>query len=103
MGSSRSFGIEFAKGISEFARSTTEAMRTLTNVPNQNFERYTVAAENAQADLEQSIATGDPDALTLSTLTLLDSMRTMVKASGVEAKAGRALDTQFRGLRDMVQ
>ncbi len=78
-------------------------MRSLGPVGNRNFERYTAAAEHAQAELDLSVATGDPAALTVATLDVLDTMRTMVKASGVDAATGRALDAKLRGLRGMVR
>ncbi|RHW23366.1 hypothetical protein D0Z08_30210 [Nocardioides immobilis] len=97
------FDVDFARGIAEFAGTTVEAMRSLGQVGNRNFERYTAAAAHAQAELDLSVATGEPAALTVATLEVLDTMRTMVKAAGVDPSTGRALDAKLRGLRGMVR
>jgi hypothetical protein len=91
------------RGIAEFAGTTIAAMRSLPAVANPNFERYTAAAERAQAQFEVDVATGQADLVGRSALNLLSSMRTMVKASGASPDAGRQLDAQLRELGGLVQ
>jgi len=94
--------VEFGRGLVEFAETTVSAMKTLSDsVENTNFNRYTAAAERSQAELEIALATNDPEVIGRSTLQLLGTMRTMVKASGVEADAGRQLDAQLRQLNGL--
>jgi hypothetical protein len=90
------------KGIAEFARTTVAAMRSLPDVQNRNFQRYTAAAERARADLETALAAEDPELVSEATLAVLDTIRTMVKASGVTAEHGRQLDAQLRNLGGLI-
>ncbi|WP_328875177.1 hypothetical protein OHT76_36740 [Streptomyces sp. NBC_00287] len=90
------------KGISGFAQATVAAMRSLTDVPNTNFPRYTAEAERARAELDAAIEAADPERITEATLAVLGSVRTMVKASGVAAEHGRELDTQLRNLGGLI-
>ncbi|MFI6567438.1 hypothetical protein [Streptomyces sp. NPDC050534] len=97
-------GIEkdLGKGIAEFARTTVAAMRSLPEVENRNFQRYTAAADRARADLESAIAADDPELISEATLAVLDTVRTMVKASGAGPEHGRTLDTQLRNLGGLI-
>jgi hypothetical protein len=101
-GVQQAFDTDFARGISEFAQTTVQAMRSLGPVDNKNFQRYTSAAERAQAELDLAVATGDPTRLTVAALGVLSTMRTMVKAAGVDDAAARQLDTQVRALQGMI-
>lgn len=101
-GFQKTFDAGFSRGISEFAQTTVQAMRSLGQVDNKNFQRYAAAAERAQAELDLAVATADPAAVTVATLGVLSTMRTMVKAAGVDASAARQLDTQLRGLQEMI-
>ncbi len=92
---------EFGRGLVEFTETTVAAMKSLGEVENTNFARYTTAAERSQAELEVALATDDPEIIGKSTLKLLDTMRTMVKASGVEPTVGSQLDAQLRELRGL--
>jgi hypothetical protein len=86
------------RGIANFASTTIAAMRSLAGVQNPDFGRYTDAAEQAQTQFEADVAAGDPGLIGRSALNLLDTMRTMVKASGASPEAGQQLDAQFREL-----
>ncbi|MET9461235.1 hypothetical protein ABZY05_40365 [Streptomyces canus] len=90
------------QGISEFTQATVTAMQSLAEVQNPNFQRYTAAAERARVDLDSAIEAGDPARITEATLAVLGSVRTMVKASGVAAEHGRALDAQLRNLGGLI-
>ena len=87
----------------EFTGATIQAMRSLSDVQNQNFGRYTAAAERAQAQFEADVAAGDPNVVGRSALNLLGSIRTMVKASGASPDTGRQLDAQLRALGGLIQ
>jgi len=98
----KGFDVNFGRGMVEFAETTVAAMKTLSgHVENPNFERYTAAAERTQAELEIALATNDPEIIGKSTLEVLGSLRTMVKASGVGPEAGRQLDAQLRKLHGL--
>ncbi|MGX4695372.1 hypothetical protein [Streptomyces sp. JNUCC 63] len=90
------------KGIADFARTTVAAMRSLPDVQNRNFQRYTAAAEKAHADLETALAADSPELVGEATLALLSTVRTMVKASGAGAEHGRLLDIQLRNLSGLI-
>lgn len=92
---------EFGRGLVEFTETTVAAMKTLDDVENKNFARYTAAAERSQAELEVALSTDDPEVIGTSTLKLLDSVRTMVKASGAAPDVGSQLDAQLRKLHGL--
>jgi hypothetical protein len=92
----------FARGISEFASATVEAMKSLGQVDNANFRRYTTTAERAQAGLDAAIEANDPGAVTTATLGVLSTLRTLVKASGVDVDLGRKLDAQVRAIEGLI-
>ena len=95
---------DVGRGIAEFAETTVSAMRSLEDVAtNPNFTRYIADAERAHAAFEVDVETQDPEAIARSSLELLKSMRTMVKASGVEPEFGRELDAQLRRLGGLYQ
>ncbi len=98
----QTFDAGFARGISDFAQTTVQAMRSLGPVGNKNFQRHTAAAERARAELDLAVTAGDPGRLTVAALGVLSTMRTMVKAAGADATAARQLDTQLRGLQGMI-
>ena len=92
---------EFGQGLVEFTETTVSAMKSLGDVENKNFARYTAAAERAQSELEIALGTDDPEIIGTSTLKLLDSVRTMVKASGAAPSVGSQLDAQLRKLQGL--
>ncbi len=89
---------DIASGIAEFTRTAVELMST-TEAQNPNFQRYISAVRRSQSDFEVAVAGGSPADLGMATVDLLDTMRTMVKASGVEPELGRKLDVQFREIK----
>lgn len=91
-----------ARGISAFAKTTVVAMKSLGQVEDKNFQLYTASAERAQAELDLAVAAEDPAAITVATLGVLDTVRTMVKASGADAGTGRELDAQMRDLQGLI-
>ncbi|MEV0170643.1 hypothetical protein AB0I00_05885 [Streptomyces sp. NPDC050803] len=98
----RTLDRSLGKGISEFTQATVAAMQSLPDVQNPNFQRYTAAADRARVDLDAAIEAGDPARITEAALAVLGSVRTMVKASGVSAEHGRALDAQLRDLGGLI-
>ena len=103
-GHAQNYDVGFSRAVSEFAKTTVVAMRSVGNNANDpKFERNAVAAERAQLDLEQAVSDGDPGALNVATVQVLSAMRTLVKGSGVDAAAGRELDSQVRGLQEMIR
>jgi len=95
------FDRNYAEGIAEFAKTTLDAMKSLRVPGNRNFVRYTADTERAVARYEVSIAGENPREIETSTLEVLDTMRTMVKASGVDPAFGRQLDAQLREVKGM--
>jgi hypothetical protein len=89
----------FARGISSFAATTVEAMKSLGPVDNANFDRYVSAASRAQGDLDAAVEANDPDATANATIDVLSALRTAVKATGVSDEVGRALDGHIRDLQ----
>ena len=78
-------------------------MRSLPAVDNANFQRYTDAAEKSQTQFEATLATEDPQAIASAAVTLLGTVRTMVKASGASPELGKQLDEQLRNLGGMIE
>ncbi|MGN8551952.1 UNVERIFIED_CONTAM: hypothetical protein OHV15_05145 [Microbacterium sp. SLM126] len=97
-GGVRTIDTDIAAGIAEFTRTAVDLMST-TEAQNPNFQRYISAVQRSQADFEVAVAGGTPADLGMATVDLLDTMRTMVKASGVEPELGRKLDVQFREIK----
>ena len=64
---------------------------------------HTAAAERAHAQFEADVAVGDPDLAGRSALSLLESIRTMVKATGASPAVGRQLDAQLRELGGLLR
>jgi len=95
-------GVDVTKGLAEFTQSTVEAMRSIKGSSNKNLQRYIAAAERSQGEFEIAAASGNTAAIRGATVELLDTVRTMVKAAGVDASAGRKLDAQFREIQGML-
>lgn len=89
---------DLGRGLVDFTRTTVEAMKTIEAADNPNFVRYTAEAERATTKLETDLATGDQALINESTIEALRTVRTMVKASGVDPAYGRQLDSQLRRL-----
>lgn len=108
-----------ASGIADFTDTAIAALRALPTPQNPNFTRYATAAEHAVAQLrdaagdaaettgtaETGVATagGEPTegtTLAQATVETLGTLRTLVKAAGVAADAGRDLDAKLRTLKD---
>jgi hypothetical protein len=96
----KTIDVDVATGIAEFTRTAVELMRTIPDAENRNLKRYIAAVQRSQADFEMAVAGGGPADLGMATVDLLDTMRTMVKASGADPELGRNLDTQFRELKE---
>jgi hypothetical protein len=94
---------DFGEGVLEFTQTAVAAMKTLTGVQNRNFTKYVAATERAQAKFDIAMATDNPAEIGATTIELLDTVRTMVKASGVDAGLGRQLDVQFRAVQDKLR
>jgi hypothetical protein len=90
------------RGLAEFTKTTVAAMKSLPAVDNANFQRYTDAAEKSQTQFEATLATEDPQAIASAAVTLLGTVRTMVKASGASPELGKQLDEQLRNLGGML-
>jgi hypothetical protein len=98
----RGISPEFGRGLAEFTKTTVTAMKSLPAVDNANFQRYTDAADKSQAQFEATLATQDPQVIASAAVTLLGTVRTMVKASGASPELGKQLDEQLRNLGGML-
>jgi hypothetical protein len=91
------------RGLADFTQTTVAAMKSLPAVDNANFQRYTDAAEKSQTQFEATLAAEDPQAIAAAAVTLLGTVRTMVKASGASPELGKQLDEQLRKLGGMIE
>ena len=96
--------VGFARGIIEFTESTVAAMETLDLDPvaNRSFRRHIAETQRTVTELEGAIATDDSAQVGLAALKTLRTMRTMVKASGVNRNLGTQLDEQLRDLGSLL-
>lgn len=89
------------QGVVDFAATTLEAMRSLPEPGNRNFERHVAAADRAREKLVEAVgpeAPADEATIGAATLEVLGALRTAVKATGVSEDLGRRLDAQLRDL-----
>lgn len=93
---------DVGKVLAEFTQSTIEAIRTIKTADNKNLGRYVGAAERSQGEFEIAVAGGDQVAIHGALVEILGSVRTMVKASGIDASAGRKLDAQYRDVQGIL-
>jgi hypothetical protein len=85
--------------VAKFAETTIEAMRSLEGRGTPALTGAVAAAEEATRGLREIVDGGDEAAIGTAVVGLLDTVRTMVKASGVDASLGRQLDSQFSEVR----
>jgi hypothetical protein len=93
---------EVARGLTEFTRSAVAAIRMIDQPANENLPGYIADAERAQGELETAVAAEGQPGIGPATLALLDTVRTMVKAAGADARLAGQLDAQFGELRGML-
>ncbi|MEX5301248.1 hypothetical protein [Kocuria sabuli] len=89
------------QGVVEFAATTLEAMRSLPDPGNPNFQRHVTAADRAREKLAEAVEPAGPAdeaIIGAATLEVLKALRTAVKATGVSEDLGRRLDAQLRNL-----
>ncbi len=91
---------ETAPILAEFAESTIEALKTVSQPGNRNFTRYVADAERVQGEFELAAASGNLEAAQTATLEMLDSLRTAVGAAGADRAAKSKLDAQFRAVKE---
>ena len=94
----------FARGIVDFTQTTLLAMRTLQLDPQADrlFKRHLAETQRSVVELEKTLDTDGGDKVGLAALNTLRTMRTMVKASGIDASLGRQLDEQLRDLGNLL-
>jgi hypothetical protein len=98
----RTYTVDVGNTLAEFAQTAVSALKTIEEPNNRNLPKYIEAVERKQSELELAVRAGDPEVLSTVTIELLDSMRTMVGASGVDAGAKRQLDAQFREMKGLL-
>jgi len=98
----KNYTVDVGNTLAEFAQTAVVALKTIDEPRNKNLGKYIAEVERKQSELELAVRAGDPDMLAGATLELLDSMRTMVGASGVDAGAKRQLDAQFREMKGLL-
>ena len=95
-----------AQQLTEFARTTVDAIRTLPEPDNPQFQQHVAAAERAQEQLRAAAAVerpDDPAVMGAAALQVLGTLRTLVKATGVSGADGRRLDAQVRQFGQLLQ
>jgi hypothetical protein len=98
----KAYTVDVGNTLAEFAQTAVHALKTIEEPQNRNLVKYIEAVERKQGELELAVRAGDPEMVSTATLELLDNMRTMVGASGVEAGAKRQLDAQFRAMKGLL-
>jgi len=98
----KTYTVDVGNTLAEFAQTAVSALKTIEEPRNKNLVKYIEAVERKQSELEIAVRAGDPEIVSNATLELLDNMRTMVGASGVDAGAKRQLDAQFREMKGML-
>ncbi|MGC4174833.1 hypothetical protein [Demequina sp.] len=98
----KTYTVDVGNTLAEFAQTAVKALQTINDPRNKNLPEYIEAVERKQSELELAVRAGDPGIVAEATVNLLDSMRTMIGASGVEAGAKRALDAQFRAMKGLL-
>jgi hypothetical protein len=94
---------DFARGMVTFAGTVNEGLTSLvTDANRRTLGRYVDAATTAAATLEVVAAGGDAVDIGDAAVKLLGTLRTAVKASGIEPSLGRQLDAQFTAVRDLL-
>lgn len=98
----KNYTVDVGNTLAEFAQTATTALKTIDEPRNKNLPKYIEEVERKQGELELAVRAGDPNQVADVTVELLDSMRTMVGASGVDAGAKRKLDAQFRAMKELL-
>jgi hypothetical protein len=90
----KGLSVGMARGFAEFAESSVAAVRAMEKSGTLT-QRYATDVERAHAQLEVDIASADPDVIGASTMKLMKSMRTMVKAASKGTPEGATLGSQL--------
>ena len=94
---------DFARGMVEFAETVNAGLGSLVTDDNQKtLGRYVGEATRAAATLEVVAAGGDPIAIGDAAVTLMGTLRTAVKSTGIDAALGRQLDAQLNAVKGML-
>lgn len=95
--------VDFARGMVEFAETVNAGLGSLVTDDNQKtLGRYVGEATRAAATLEVVAAGGDPIAIGDAAVTLMGTLRTAVKSTGIDAALGRQLDAQLNAVKGML-
>jgi hypothetical protein len=86
------------KGISQFAATTLNAMKSLPAADNREFIQNIEAVEQSQAQLTAAIEAENQQAIAAAALSVLGTMGLMVKSAGVSPELGQQLDAQLNQL-----
>lgn len=86
--------------LGEFSQTLVEALDTVKEAENPQFPRYVGALRRSQARFEVAVASQDADEVSTAVYELLDSMRTAVKAAGIDPALGSRIDAQVREMRE---
>jgi hypothetical protein len=98
----KAFSPDLSRMLVEFTESTKEAVLTIEQPRNARLKEYTAAVERKQGELEVAVRAGEIERTAEATIGLLDAVRTMVGAAGVDASAKRKLDAQFRTVKELL-
>lgn len=94
---------DFAHGMTEFAETVIEGLSGLVTEENQKtLGRYVGDMTRTSAKLEVVAAGGDPIDIGDAAVALLGTMRTAVKAAGVDDSIRKQLDVQFNAVKGML-
>ena len=94
---------DFAHGMTEFAETVIAGLSGLVHEENEKtLGRYVGEMTRASAKLEVVAAGGDPIDIGDAAVALLGTMRTAVKAAGVDDSIRKQLDVQFNAVKGML-
>lgn len=101
-GGGKVFSPDLSRMLVEFTQSTKDAVLTIEEPKNARLKEYVAAVERKQGELEVAVRAGEIALTSEATVGLLDAVRTMVGAAGVDASAKRKLDAQFRTVKELL-
>jgi len=94
---------DFARGMVEFAGTVNAGLNSLVTADNERtLGRYVGDATRAAATLEVVAAGGEPVAIGEAAVKLMGTLRTAVKAAGVDPLVGKQLDAQLNAVKGLL-
>lgn len=94
---------DMSLGITAFADTLSAGLQELVTPENEGrLGRHIKRVHSQAAELRTISAAGEPIAIGDATVKLLSSLRTAVKAAGVDPRTGRAIDVQLTVVRGLL-